>query len=209
VALARSLAARPRLLLLDEPLGALDRALRSEMQEELREQLQQSGIPAIYVTHDQEEALALSDRIALLHNGRIEQSGIASEVYARPASLWVAEFLGMTNLLDGEVTGSEPFTVNTRCGRFHPIPMEHIATGSPGTLLIRPFGVNLDQSSDASDRLPGVVEACIFQVDHYLLQVRCADDLRFHFSVQSPIRVGEQISLHVPPQSLLWFKETR
>jgi putative spermidine/putrescine transport system ATP-binding protein len=143
-----------------------------------------------------------------LHNGRIEQSGIASEVYARPASLWVAEFLGMTNLLEGEVTGLEPFTVRTRCGQFHPIAMDTITAGSAGTLLIKPFSVEFKLSSGPTDCLTGVVEACIFQVDHYMLQVRCADELRFHFSVQSPIRVGERISLHVPPQSLLWFKET-
>jgi hypothetical protein len=67
--------------------------------------------------------------------------------------------------------------------------------------------VEFEPSSGATDSLSGIVEACIFQVDHYMLQVRCADDLRFHFSVQSPIRVGERISLQVPPQSLLWFKE--
>jgi hypothetical protein len=115
----------------------------------------------------------------------------------------------MTNFLDGEVTDSEPFTVNTRCGQFHPIAMETNTPGSSTTLLIKPFGVEFEPSSGATDSLSGIVEACIFQVDHYMLQIRCAGDLRFHFSVQSPIRVGERINLHLPSQSLLWFKETR
>jgi putative spermidine/putrescine transport system ATP-binding protein len=103
VALARALVNRPRVLLLDEPLGALDLKLREEMQIELKAIQQQVGITFIYVTHDQEEALTMSDRMAVFNGGRIEQIGAPAEVYERPASRFVAGFVGTSNLLSGEV----------------------------------------------------------------------------------------------------------
>ena len=102
VALARALVNRPRVLLLDEPLGALDLKLREEMQIELKRIQQQVGITFIYVTHDQEEALTMSDRIAVFNRGRIEQVGAPAEVYERPATRFVAGFVGTSNLLTGE-----------------------------------------------------------------------------------------------------------
>ena len=103
VALARALVNRPRVLLLDEPLGALDLKLREEMQIELKAIQQQVGITFIYVTHDQEEALTMSDRLAVFNQGRIEQIGAPAEVYERPASRFVAGFVGTSNLLSGDV----------------------------------------------------------------------------------------------------------
>ncbi len=103
VALARALVNRPRVLLLDEPLGALDLKLREEMQIELKAIQQQVGITFIYVTHDQEEALTMSDRLAVFNGGRIEQIGAPAEVYERPASRFVAGFVGTSNLLSGDV----------------------------------------------------------------------------------------------------------
>ncbi len=111
VALARSLAPRPRLLMLDEPLGALDRTLREELMNELRDILKRVGITALYVTHDQEEAFALADRVLIMRarpeqgrGGWIEQEGTPAEVYRRPASEYVAKFLGFRNLLPGKVS---------------------------------------------------------------------------------------------------------
>src|SRR5207344_749798 len=103
VALARALVNRPRVLLLDEPLGALDLKLRQEMQIELKTIQQEIGITFIYVTHDQEEALTMSDRLAVFNKGRIEQVGAPAEVYERPATAFVAGFVGTSNLLKGEV----------------------------------------------------------------------------------------------------------
>ena len=97
VALARALAPRPRLLMFDEPLGALDRRLREYLIVEIREILRESGMPAIYVTHDQAEAFALADRVMLLNDGEIVQSGSPEEIMDQPASAWVAEFLGVKN----------------------------------------------------------------------------------------------------------------
>ncbi len=107
VALARALVNRPRVLLLDEPLGALDLKLREEMQIELKAIQQQVGITFIYVTHDQEEALTMSDRMAVFNGGRIEQIGAPAEVYERPASRFVAGFVGTSNLLSGEVAATD------------------------------------------------------------------------------------------------------
>jgi len=123
VALARALVNRPRVLLLDEPLGALDLKLREEMQIELKAIQQQVGITFIYVTHDQEEALTMSDRLAVFNKGRIEQVGAPAEVYERPATRFVAGFVGTSNLLRGEGAMA--------------------IVGSPGTFTIRPEKIHL------------------------------------------------------------------
>src|SRR5262249_51017522 len=108
VALARALVFRPRVLLMDEPLGALDKKLRSHMQLELKHIQQRLHVTVIYVTHDQEEALTMSDRIAVMQGGRIEQVGTPAELYDRPASRFVADFLGESNFLDAVVVAAEP-----------------------------------------------------------------------------------------------------
>ncbi|HEV8488423.1 MAG TPA: ABC transporter ATP-binding protein [Candidatus Limnocylindrales bacterium] len=126
VALARALINRPRVLLLDEPLGALDLKLREEMQIELKAIQQQVGITFVYVTHDQEEALTMSDRIAVFNEGRIEQVGAPAEVYERPATPFVAGFVGTSNLLRDEVARS----IVGRSGTFTVRP-EKIRLGEP------------------------------------------------------------------------------
>lgn len=142
VALARSLAPRPRLLLLDEPLGALDRTLREQLLEELPRILREVGVTAITVTHDQEEAFALADRVILLHEGRVVQSGIPEAVYDQPATAWSARFLGLDNLF--------PATVQIAPQVFTPLGILTLAPGTPlpapgcsGTLLVHPWGVRL------------------------------------------------------------------
>jgi putative spermidine/putrescine transport system ATP-binding protein len=126
VALARALVNRPRVLLLDEPLGALDLKLREEMQIELKRIQQQVGITFIYVTHDQEEALTMSDRIAVFNHGRIEQVGAPAEVYEHPATRFVAGFVGTSNLLSGEVAKA--------------------VVGADGTFTIRPEKIHLAET---------------------------------------------------------------
>jgi putative spermidine/putrescine transport system ATP-binding protein len=125
VALARALVNRPRVLLLDEPLGALDLKLREEMQIELKAIQQQVGITFIYVTHDQEEALTMSDRLAVFNAGRIEQLGSPAEVYERPKTRFVAGFVGTSNLLTGEVAQA--------------------VLGRSGTYTIRPEKIHLQE----------------------------------------------------------------
>ncbi len=142
VALARALVIRPRVLLLDEPLAALDRKLREEMRAELREIQRAVGITTIFVTHDQHEALGLSDRVAVMNAGRIEQLGAPREVYERPATRFVADFIGASSLLEGRVTAGQRVALPggpelaVRLGR----PLE---PGAAVRLLIRPERVEL------------------------------------------------------------------
>ncbi|MGW0884787.1 ABC transporter ATP-binding protein [Streptomyces sp. NPDC002671] len=134
VALARALVGRPRVLLLDEPLGALDLKLREQMQVELKALQREVGITFVFVTHDQEEALTMSDRIAVFEQGRIAQVGTPAEIYERPANAFVASFVGTSNLLDGEVA--------------------HRIAGAPGTYNIRPEKIRVLKESAEADE-PG------------------------------------------------------
>lgn len=139
VALARCFVYKPSVILLDEPLGALDKKLREHMQLEIRELHQQSGATFIYVTHDQEEALAMSDRICLMNQARVEQIGTPQELYDNPISLFVADFIGHSNLFDGHVT-SKGFEWGAGS-----IPVTNGAMGYTGssTLLVRPESIQL------------------------------------------------------------------
>src|SRR5271157_1240072 len=122
VALARALAPHPRLLMFDEPLGALDRALREDLLSELRGILHRTQIPAIYVTHDQDEAFTIADRVLLLHDGQIVQEGTPAEVWSEPNSVWVAQFLGLGNIIEGscrsQVGKLKGWKVETKFGVF-------------------------------------------------------------------------------------------
>lgn len=199
VALARALATRPRLLLFDEPLGALDRALRDHLLEELRGILHASGIPAIYVTHDQDEAFAIADRLALLHEGVIVQQGTPAEVCARPVSAWVAEFLGLGNVLAGKWLGGG--RVETRLGALE-VACERgvLLEGDPGigasvALLIRPQRVTI---GDNGSRLKGRVSDVLFQKNGY----RVTLENGLYFFAQVPPLVGEEISFSVEAECL-------
>jgi putative spermidine/putrescine transport system ATP-binding protein len=133
VALARSLVMRPKVLLLDEPLGALDLKLRQAMQIELKEIQQDVGLTFIYVTHDQEEALTMSDRLAVLNLGKVEQVGSPAEVYERPATAFVAGFIGVSNILEGDaarrITGSDR-ALTVRPEKIAIVPLDDEADGS-------------------------------------------------------------------------------
>ncbi|MEV5078276.1 ABC transporter ATP-binding protein [Streptomyces sp. NPDC093064] len=131
VALARALVGRPRVLLLDEPLGALDLKLREQMQVELKALQREVGITFVFVTHDQEEALTMSDRIAVFHQGRVEQVGTPAEIYERPATPFVASFVGSSNLLEGESARR--------------------ILGTPGTHSIRPEKIRVLKESAVAD----------------------------------------------------------
>src|SRR5205823_8987940 len=155
VALARALVNRPKLLLLDEPLGALDLKLRKQMQLELKRIQSEVGITFLYVTHDQEEAMTMSDRLAVMRHGRIEQIGEPHDVYERPATEFVAGFLGASNLLDGEVAerGEARITVRLSSGGTVTVPATNGA-GSPGSKVrvgVRPEKVRLEPDDGPSD----------------------------------------------------------
>jgi iron(III) transport system ATP-binding protein len=146
VALARALVIEPRVLLLDEPLSNLDARLRDEMREEIRRLHEATGLTMVYVTHDQKEALALADRLAVMDRGRLAQVGGAAEVYERPASRFVARFLGDTNLIPGTLRGSADgrCTVDTALGALAALPPANPpADGAAVTCSIRPEAFNI------------------------------------------------------------------
>jgi len=149
VALARALVTRPRCLLLDEPLSNLDASLRQSMREEIRRVCKQHGLTTLYVTHDQKEALAIADRIAVLRAGKIVQLGPPHEVYSRPNSASVATFLGETNLLDAEIVGQEGGTTRLRAGGIElesTVPVAgSAAVGDRVLLSIRPECIRLSK----------------------------------------------------------------
>jgi ABC-type Fe3+/spermidine/putrescine transport system ATPase subunit len=193
VALARALAPRPRLLMFDEPLGALDRALRDRLLQELREILHNSEVPAIYVTHDQEEAFTIADRIALLHDGQIVQAGTPADVFACPASGWVANFLGLGNVFEGKMI--EGKMVETRLGLLEITCVTGAVTGESVAILIRPERVKLSESRTG---LKGRVADVLFQKNGF--RVTLENGLYFYTSTQ--LQVGEEIYVTVEAECL-------
>ena len=172
VALARALAPRPRLLMFDEPLGALDRTLREDLLNELRSILHQTNIPAIYVTHDQEEAFTLADRLLILYDGKIIRDGAPAEVWARPESAFVARFLGLGNVIAGEVSGQQKdgdWTVQSAFGSFSVRCAHKHQKGDNIHLLVRPLSAENDRflSTLHANMLNGVVSDVIFQQERF------------------------------------------
>jgi putative spermidine/putrescine transport system ATP-binding protein len=158
VALARALAIEPQVLLLDEPLSALDAKVRAQLRDQIRRIQLEVGITTLFVTHDQEEALAIADRVGVMKEGRIEQLGPPTEIYSRPGTPFVAEFVGLTNRLAGTVSGS---TVTVR-GR--DLPLVDLSTPpGPVTALVRPEAVTLASgAAEESGPLSGTVIAVTF-----------------------------------------------
>ncbi len=210
VALARALAPNPRLLMFDEPLGALDRNLREQLMGELRRILHESGVPAIYVTHDQEEAFTLADRVLLLHDGSIVRSGTSEQVWSDPGSVWAAQFLDAGNVVAGIVmSNTRPFQVKTSAGVFElecgvvPVPARggvvpvpgrggHAhSTGEKVNLLVSRRGVR--QAADG--RVSGVVVDVIFRQDGFKVTLENGLD----FYLPDAPRMGEKIYLSIPP----------
>lgn len=209
VALARALAPRPRLLMLDEPLGALDRSLREQLLEELRRLLHLTGIPAIYVTHDQEEAFYLADRLILLREGQIEQSGPPAAVFNNPASAWAARFLGQTNLIAGRLVNGSGLSVETQLGCF-PVEVGQGVTGQAGeavTVLFRSGGARLVEPGDREAMLKGQVEDVVFRGDGFLMELGLPGGTTFHFFVDEAVEVGQTAALALAAGSLLALPE--
>ena len=171
IALARALVNQPKLLLLDEPLSALDANLRRQMQLELKSLQREVGISFVFVTHDQEEAMALSDRIALLRSGQLEQVATPREIYNRPATAYTARFVGQTNLLRGQVASglAQCGTFEWRCG----------APDGPATFSLRPENIRLCDPMAAANRDSVCFRALIrnqtFGGPTDLLEITCPD----------------------------------
>ena len=205
VALARSLAPHPYLLMLDEPLGALDRTLRERLIVELGDILHHLHQTAIYVTHDQEEAFALADRVVLLNAGQVEQIGSPQEIYRNPASIFAAKFLGMENLIRGVAHQAERgYVVECSLGN---IPLPQAVDGEI-TLLLRPDAVNL--SHQGTCHLDGQVARRSFRGNSCRITVEVNQTkLTFDFPSNQPVpKVGEGVQLSFEPsEAIQIFKE--
>lgn len=180
VALARALASEPSVLLLDEPLSALDLKLRQHMQLELRMIQRQLGATFIYVTHDQTEALVMSDRIAVMNEGRIVQVGSPREIYANPANEFASDFIGETNLFHGIVVQIEGGSVHIKMGTGQVLigKGENIDIGEPVTLSVRPESIRINASSSldgSNSRISGSIVDVIFLGSRTRLQIDIGD----------------------------------
>jgi thiamine transport system ATP-binding protein len=204
VALARALAPTPKLLMLDEPLGALDRSLRTRLLDELALLFTQLGLPIIYVTHDQEEALAVGDRVAVLNHGRLEALMAARDLWLTPPNEFVARFLGMNNVVPMNNVGSMNPTVETPWGTLDATDVPANAT----RVLIRPDALTLDPDGSLS----GVVNAVAFRGESTTLLVRPAAapdgpnlEARIPSTAGDPPVVGARVSFTVDPSGVLFL----
>ena len=214
VALARALVVEPAILLLDEPLSNLDAALREEMRFEIRRLHEAFRTTTLYVTHDQAEAMATADRIAVMHRGRIVQVGSPQEVYDRPQSAFVAAFLGRTNLVAGTVEGPEAFrAARGPVLRAAPAPADKV--GKPGVLSLRPHHLQLRLTAAAADsgtdnRFEGkVLRATYFGegVDYLVDVPPLGQSLRVAGPPAPRVAVGEAVTLSVDPGHCLVLPE--
>jgi spermidine/putrescine transport system ATP-binding protein len=209
VALARALILNPKVLLLDEPLGALDAKLRKRLQIELKALQEEVGITFIYVTHDQEEALTMSDRIAVMSQGRVEQVGPPKEIYEAPATAYVADFLGVSNLMDADAQGPTNGGCLVRLGDFEMIAGEgDAATVGTSKVTIRPERVDVDaQGVNGENRVPGMVERVVYVGSTLQIILHLASGQTIQAWVpndgdQAPHRSGEPVTVHFPREAL-------
>lgn len=202
VAIARALAVKPRVLLLDEPLGALDLKLRKDMQVELKNIQQRLGITFIYVTHDQEEALSMSDTIVVMDGGEIQQIGTPTDIYNEPKNAFVADFIGESNILDGVMHSDfnvEFQGIKCRCVD------KGFETDEPVDVVIRPE--DIDMVSYAEGMLKGVVTSVTFKGVHYEIIV---DIKGFKWMIQTTdfAAVGDKIGISIKPDEIQIMKKS-
>ncbi len=203
VAIARALAVGPKILLLDEPLGALDLKLRKEMQIELKRIQQYMGITFIYVTHDQEEALTMSDKVVVMKGGHIQQVGTPQDIYNEPTNAFVADFIGESNIMDGIM--HKDFLVEFAGDNFECVdkgfaPMEQV------DVVIRPEDIEVVPASD--DVINGVVEEVTFKGVHYEIVVKCYSEIWLIHSTKAQ-KVGDVVGLSFGPEDIHIMKKSK
>jgi iron(III) transport system ATP-binding protein len=209
VALARALVVEPRVLLLDEPLSNLDARLRDEMREEIRRLHAEIGLTTVYVTHDQKEALALADRLAVMRSGKVVQVGAPAVVYERPTDIFVAGFLGEINLVPGVVRDTDPAGchIETALGVLTAVaPAKAPAVGARVDCAIRPHALSTNAPADAANRIIGTVEHTAFLGDVVQLRVVTADGTRLAVTTlprsDMQLSAGSPIALTAAPRQV-------
>lgn len=204
VALARALAPGPQLLLLDEPLGALDKKLREETQFHLKKIQRETGTSFMIVTHDQDEALALADRVAVMRAGCIEQVAIPYDIYERPATRFVAGFVGDTNFIDGVVVADNGYWLETDFGRIA-LSSCQLPIGTRATLSVRPEDIHAHRDGQG---IIGLVEEFVFRGDNTLLRVRVSNGVTLRVATwDMRFSTGESVRLHFPQDTPALFAE--
>ncbi len=217
VALARALVLRPALLLLDEPLGALDAKIRRQLRIELKALQEEVGITFVFVTHDQEEALSMSDRVAVMSGGRIEQIGTPAEVYEDPATVFVADFLGVSNLMEAHAARVEggcavtigDYPLRAGCGDLE-------ASGAV-KVVARPERIELLSGESGAQRgncLPGMVERTVYLGTSLQVMVRLATGVQLQVSITNTGDTGgyvqgTPVSVHIPVDALRVLADRR
>ena len=220
VALARALVKQPAVLLFDEPLGALDLKLRKEMQLELKRMQQRLGITFIYVTHDQEEALTMSDRIAVLEKGQVLQVGTPMEIYEEPKNRFVADFIGETNFLTGRVVSQQQGNTVVLVDEELPITVysrEELPVGKIVTLVVRPEKAEIQPSNYRhSSTLPGVIEEVVYigTDTRYVVRLTPQSALivrrqNLHRRDLTLHRLGEKVQIAIPSDSICILEDDR
>jgi spermidine/putrescine transport system ATP-binding protein len=209
VALARALVLRPAVLLLDEPLGALDAKIRKQLRVELKALQEEVGITFVFVTHDQEEALSMSDRIAVMSGGRIEQIGTPEEVYESPATVFVADFLGVSNLMDAEAAGGPSGECVVRIGEFAlRAGCGDLSARGPVKIVARPERVRLlPHGSSDENSLPAMVERTVYVGSSVQVMTRLATGATIQASVANSGTAheygqGTPLCVQLPPDAL-------
>lgn len=197
VAIARALVNKPQVLLLDEPLGALDLKLRKEMQIELKKIQRETKITFIYVTHDQEEALTMSDTVIVMRAGEIQQIGTPIDIYNEPVNAFVADFIGESNILDGIMVKDY---VAEFAGRRFACEDFNFAENEPVDVVIRPEDIKISEPADG--QITGTVESVIFKGVHYEIVV--ADKLGYRWKIHSTLyeEPGREVGLSVIPYDI-------
>jgi spermidine/putrescine transport system ATP-binding protein len=215
VALARALILNPEVLLLDEPLGALDAKLRKRLQIELKALQEEVGITFVYVTHDQEEALTMSDRIAVMSQGRVEQVGPPKEIYEEPATAYVADFLGVSNLMEATGSGMGDGGCKVALGEFNLVAGQgDTSTAGPTKITIRPERVGLEpQGTTGPNRIPGMVERVVYVGSILQVIVNLAPGERIQSWIQNegatlPWTSGTPVTVHLPSDALRVLPES-
>lgn len=204
VSLARALVVEPKVLLFDEPLSNLDAKLREEMRFEIRDLQRRLNITSIYVTHDQEEALALSDRIAVMNGGKLAQLGTPEEIYERPRSKFVADFIGLANFLPVHVDAVQENQVRVSVGDV-PLQVSAIVQAQPGTsglVFIRPSDVKIVNGSVTENVLPGRVTKVTYLGEKFDYRVRIGEIAELRVQTDNPTRYaeGDSIRLFLPTE---------
>jgi len=207
VALARALANHPKVLLLDEPLSALDLKLRQEMRSELKNLQRTTGITFVFVTHDQEEALTMSDRIAVMSRGKIQQLGSPLDIYERPVNHFVADFIGDTNFVEATIAGPEGPFVHCRIAEgldLLALPTARSAEGAKATLALRPEKILLTQTGQKPGAAQGTIVQTIYVGTDTNYEIRLGENIRLNVRVQNAVdgraqfAIGDRVGIEVP-----------